>query len=239
MEEKLEITNLNVKTQNKQILNNISLSLKKGELIAILGPNGAGKSTLTNIIMGNPKYKIESGQIKLNNENITNLSPEKKAKKGIFLAFQNPPEITGLPLSNFLRASYNSTKNKNLSVGEFHKLLDKKMQQLSIDPKFKFRETNHNFSGGEKKKSEILQLLLLEPKFAILDEIDSGLDINSIKIVAQTLNKIKKTTGIILITHQTKILHHIKPDKILILKSGQITQTGGIELANQIEKHGF
>ena len=188
----LEIKNLLVEIKEKQILKNINLEIEKGKVNILLGPNGSGKSTLLNSIMGDPKIKITQGKIFLEKENITHLKPNERAKKGIFLAFQNPPEIEGITILSFLKNSYNSIKNKDLDVVNFVKILDKKMKELNLNKEFRNRYLNFGFSGGEKKKFEILQMLLFEPKYILLDEIDSGLDINSVMLVNQILKKLIK-----------------------------------------------
>lgn len=247
---KLEIQNLSVEVDGKEILRDINLELNLGETIALMGPNGSGKSTLANTLMGNPKYKIISGKIILNKEDITNAKVNERARKGLFMSFQYPREISGLTLSTFLRTALNSklkSENKKiLDVVEFHKLLKQKMNDLGIDSKFANRSLNEGFSGGEKKRCEILQLSLLEPKYAILDETDSGLDVDALKIIAKGINQIKqnmkkeeKEMGILIITHYNKILEYIVPDKVVLMKNGKIDKTGGKELAKEIEEWGF
>jgi len=241
MNQKLTIENISCKIKNLEILKNINFEINSGEVVVLMGPNGAGKSTISNVLMGNPKYEITSGKIKLNNQDITNLPTNEKAKKGLFMSFQNPVEISGVTMTNFLRTSYNTINNTNIKLGEFIKLLNSKMAELELDSKFRGRFVNSGFSGGEKKRAELLQLMLFEPKYVILDEIDSGLDIDGIKLVSEMLNKILKTRkmGVLLITHYNKILEYIKPDKVIVLKSGKISQTGDIKLAKDILKHGF
>ena len=236
----LEIKNLHVKVEGKKILNGINLKFEKGKINAIMGPNGSGKSTLANAIMGNPKYEITKGKIFFNGEDITNLSPDKRAKKGIFLSFQNPSEIEGVTIFNFLRMAFNNSKNQKISVFDFQKLLKEKLKILKIPENFSERYLNQGFSGGEKKKSEILQLSILNPKVAILDETDSGLDIDALKIIASETNRVmNKEKIIIVITHYKRILEHLKPDKLFVMIDGKIACEGGHKLINQIEEKGY
>ena len=236
---KLEIKDLHVEVEGKEILKGISLTIEQGKVHALMGPNGSGKSTLANVLLGHPKYTVTQGKIILNGEDITNLPPNERASKGLFLSFQYPKEISGVTLTNFLRAAYNAT-HEPLSIVDFYKLLQTKMAQLHVDKKFAQRYLNEGFSGGEKKKAEILQMLVLQPTFAILDETDSGLDVDALKIVAEGINTVTcKDRGILLITHYNRILEYITPDIVSILQDGKITKTGGKELAQQIEQKGF
>ena len=188
---KLQIKDLHVNVEGKEILKGVNLDVEIGKVHALMGPNGSGKSTLANVLMGHPKYEITKGKIFLDGEDITELKADERAKRGLFLSFQYPSEITGVTLTNFLRTAYNSVKKDKLSVIDFHKLLKKKMEELQMDPSFNKRYVNEGFSGGEKKRAEILQMSVLEPKYAILDECDSGLDVNSIQIVGEGVNKKK------------------------------------------------
>ncbi len=236
----LEIKDLHVKVEEKEILKGINLKFEKGKIYALMGPNGSGKSTLANVIMGNPKYKITKGKILFNNEDITNLNPAQRAKKGIFLSFQNPSEIEGVAISNFLRMALNSSKNQKISVPDFHKLLKEKLKLLKMPENMSERYLNYGFSGGEKKKSEILQLALLNPKIAILDETDSGLDIDALKTIASEINMLmNKDKTIILITHYKRILEYLKPDKLFVMINGKIAIEGKDKLINQLEKKGY
>lgn len=236
----LEIKNLHVEVENKEILNGINLELKKGEVVALIGPNGSGKTTLSNVLMGHPKYKITKGQIKFNEKNISKLSPNKRAELGLFLSFQQPSEIEGVEILKFLKQAYNSVKKKQLMTFEFQDLLDKKAELLKIDQDFLEREVNKGFSGGEKKKLEILQLLTLDPKLAILDETDSGLDIDALKIVSKGINKFRnKNKSVLIITHYSRILDYVKPDKIYVMKKGKIITSGKADLIKRIEKKGY
>ncbi len=238
---KLELKDLNVFISGKQILMGVNIEINEGEVVVLMGPNGAGKSTISNVIIGNPKYKVMSGQIILNKKNITSEDVTSRAKQGIFMSFQHPIEIDGVTMSNFLRSSYNNIKGENVNVVDFQKLLNEKMTYLGIDSKFRGRSVNKGFSGGEKKRSEVLQMMLFEPKFAILDEIDSGLDVDALKTVSQAINMVRKDckTGILIITHYNKILDYVKPDRVYVLKKGEIVEQGDFSLAKRIEKKGF
>ena len=238
---KLVIQDLHVSVEDKEILKGINLEIDLGKVHALMGPNGSGKSTLGNALMGNPKYKITKGKIILNGEDITNLPPNERAKKGLFMSFQYPSEITGVTMSNFLRTAYNSIKGGRINVIDFHKLLKEKMSELNIDPSFNKRYINEGFSGGEKKRSEILQLSVLQPKYAILDETDSGIDVDALKIIGNGINSIKNNTnmGLLLITHYYRILNYITPDTVSVMIDGEIVKTAGKELAEEIENNGF
>ena len=237
---KLEIKDLHVSVEGKEILKGINLDIIKGETTVIMGPNGSGKSTLANTIMGHPKYQITSGKIILDGEDITNLKPNEKAKKGLFLSFQYPSEISGVTVSNFLRTALTSLKGEKISVLDFHKLLKEKMKALNMDTTLTKRYLNEGFSGGEKKKTEILQMMVLNPKYAILDETDSGLDVDALKAVASGIKStINPNVGILVITHYNRILDYLTPNKVHIMQSGKITKSGGAELAKEIESKGF
>lgn len=236
----LEIKDLHVSIDGKEILKGVNIKFENGKTHVIMGPNGSGKSTLANTIMGNPRYKVTKGKILFDGKDITNASPDQRAKKGIFLSFQNPSEIEGVAISNFLRMSLNSLKNKKISVLEFHKTLKEKLKMLNLPENFAERHLNIGFSGGEKKKSEILQLAILNPKIAILDEADSGLDIDSLKAIASGINLLTDKNKInIIITHYKRILEYLKPDKIFVMKSGKIVLEGGNELVDKLEKKGY
>ncbi|MBI5797845.1 Fe-S cluster assembly ATPase SufC [Candidatus Woesearchaeota archaeon] len=238
---KLEIIDLHVEVNGTEIIKGVTLTFLPGKVHALMGPNGSGKSTLANAIMGHPKYKITKGRIMLDGKDITKEKANVRAKEGIFLSFQYPAEITGVTISNFLRTAVNNKREKKLSIIDFHNLLKEKMAELKMDPSFNKRYLNAGFSGGEKKRAEILQLAMLEPKYALLDETDSGLDIDSIKIVAEGIEKVRKqkAMGIILITHYQRILEYLTPDEVSILYKGKIIQQGGKELAKKIESEGF
>ncbi|MEK6830515.1 MAG: Fe-S cluster assembly ATPase SufC [Nanoarchaeota archaeon] len=242
----LEIKNLHVEVEGKKILKGVNLKLEKGKVHSLMGPNGSGKSTLANVIMGHPKYEITKGQIIFNGEDITNLSPNKRAKKGLFLSFQYPSEIEGVTISNFLRTALNSLREnkgeEKISVLDFRNLLKEKITLLKMDESFSDRYLNQGFSGGEKKRSEILQLTLLNPKIAILDETDSGLDVDAIRAVAHGINTLigkDKDKIILIITHYKRILEHIKPHKLSIMIDGKIALEGGPELVDQLEEKGY
>ncbi|MBS3146379.1 Fe-S cluster assembly ATPase SufC [Candidatus Woesearchaeota archaeon] len=239
--EELNVNNLTVTVSNKLVLQDINLSVRRGQVVALMGPNGSGKSTLANTIIGNPKFNIEKGQIFIDSDEITHLKVNERAKKGIFLSFQNPSEITGVTISNFLRTAYNSTNNTNISVIEFQKILKENMELLSIPQEFASRYLNDGFSGGEKKRTEILQLAVLKPKFALLDETDSGLDIDSLKIVCNAINKLHKhyNIGILIITHYQKILNYIDPEVIYIMIDGKIVKKGDSSLSSKLEEFGY
>ena len=239
----LNIKNLEVKVDNRHILNGLNLDIKPGEVHAIMGPNGSGKSTLANILSGKNGYEIK-GEIKFDGQNLSELSTEERAQKGIFLAFQYPLEIPGVNTNVFLRTSLNSVRKakgeKELDTLNFLKLVKEKSSELGIDNKFLSRQLNVGFSGGEKKKNEILQMKILQPKFAILDETDSGLDIDALRIVADGVNSYKnKDNAFLIITHYQRLLDYIKPDFIHVLSKGKIVKTGNAELGVELEKTGY
>ena len=239
----LEIKNLKASIDNKEILNSINLSIKSGEVHAIMGPNGSGKSTLSNILSGKKGYEI-SGEIKFENDNLLELEIEERAHKGIFLAFQYPLEIPGVNINNFLKTSLNAIKKANgqkeLDAIEFLKLLKEKSSGLKIEDKILSRHLNVGFSGGEKKKNEILQMSILNPKLSILDETDSGLDIDALKVVSKGVNSLRNSkNSFLIITHYQRLLNYIKPDFVHVLKSGKIKKTGNFELAIELEKKGY
>mgnify|MGYP005838191867 CR=1 FL=1 len=237
---KLEIKNLHVSVEGEKILKGLTMELKQGEVAAIMGPNGSGKSTLSFAIMGHPKYKIEKGQILLDGEDITEMDTDKKARKGLFLSFQHPAEISGVTVTNFLRTAINAHREEPIPIKEFKKLLDKTVEKLKIDPQMLRRYLNEGFSGGEKKKAEILQLMMLKPLFAILDEPDSGLDIDALRIVAEGINSFSDSeTGVLLITHYKRLLNYVHPDKVFIIIDGKIVKSGGKELAEHLEEKGY
>lgn len=237
----LEVKNLHVSVEGKEILKGLNLSLELGKINALMGPNGSGKSTLANTLMGHPKYQITSGEILFNGKNITELSPDERAKHGLFLSFQYPSEISGLSITNFLRTAYNSVyADKKLSVLEFRKLLEQKMSLLKMDKKFLERSLNDGFSGGEKKRSEILQLLTLNPTLAMLDETDSGLDIDALRAVSEGVNAfMNKDKCILIITHYKRILEYVKPDHLFILIDGKVALSGDGSLVDQLEAKGY
>ena len=236
----LEVKDLKVKIEDKEILKGISLEANKNEVVALMGPNGSGKSTLAYALMGHPRYQVTNGKIMLNGKDATNAEPDERAKNGLFLSFQYPQEISGVSVSNFLRTALNAKREKPISVPDFHKLLQEKMALLKMDKSFALRYVNEGFSGGEKKRAEILQMAVLHPQIAILDETDSGLDIDALKTVANGVNALKgPETGILLITHYQRILNYITPDKVHIVIDGRIVKSGGKELALQVEEKGY
>ena len=240
---KLEIINLHaeITETNEKILNGVTLTVKKGEIHAFMGPNGSGKSTLANVLMGNPEYTVTEGSVKLNNVNLLNLSPDKRAKQGLFLAFQYPVEIPGVPIRSFLLKAYNAVKDTTVSPKEFIKLIGEKAKLVNISDEILKRNLNEGFSGGEKKKLEIMQLAVFSPHFAILDETDSGLDVDALQNVSNAINAIQKETnlGIILITHYQRILQYVKPSFVHIFKDGKVIKSGDSTLAEQLEKTGY
>ena len=242
MDNLLQIKDLYANAGNKQILKGLNLTINKGEIHVIMGPNGAGKSTLANCIFNNPEYIKTSGEIDFEGENINNLSTDKIAKKGIFMSFQSPVEIPGISCANFLKTAKNKVQDKPVKIFEFKNTLQKYVEELNMNPKLVDRNLNVGFSGGEKKKNEILQMKMLKPKLIILDELDSGLDVDSLKIVCDNINnylKENKDTSILMITHYPRILEYIKPDYIHVLKDGKIVETGDITLAEKIDKFGY
>lgn len=238
----LKIENLSVKVDNKVILNNFNLIINDGEVHTIMGPNGVGKSTLSRVIMGDSNYKIVNGNINFDGDNLLPLSIDERAKKGIYLAMQNPMEIDGVSNQDFLRTAISSVSGKQIGLYDFILQCEKGVNELSMNKDLIHRSLNTGFSGGEKKKNEVLQIKLLKPKFIILDELDSGLDVDSLRICAENIWKYKeknKDTSILIITHHPKILEYIKPDFIHVLEKGRIVKTGNYSLALDIEKNGY
>jgi len=235
----LEIKDLHVYSENKQILKGVSLKIKPGEIHAFMGPNGSGKSSLSLALMGHPRYKITSGKIKIDGKDITSATTDKRAKLGLFLAMQFPVAVPGVSVTNFLRSSLRNLKG-NITPAEFVKTTKSRMADLKIDESFATRSINDGFSGGEKKKMEVLQLSILQPKYAVLDETDSGLDVDALKLVAVGIKKASgPKIGIILITHYQRILRYIKPDFVHILVDGKIVKSGDYKLAERIEEKGY
>ncbi|MDP3990400.1 MAG: Fe-S cluster assembly ATPase SufC [archaeon] len=237
----LEIINLHVEVEGKEILHGINLKFSPNTVHALMGPNGSGKSTLANTIMGHPKYVVTKGEILLDGENVLQMKPEERSKKGLFLSFQSPAEVSGVTISSLLRTAVNARREVPLSVMDFHALLKEKMVELKIDPSFSRRYLNHGFSGGEKKRAEMLQLMMLEPSYALLDETDSGLDVDAIKIVAEGIRQVreKKEMGIIVITHYNRFLEFLQAEAVSVMIDGKIVASGGYELAKKIENEGF
>ena len=240
MEPLLHIENLHLSVNEKPILHNLNLTVNAGEIHVVMGPNGAGKSTLAAAIVGNPVFQVDQGSIFFEGELINDLPVFERARKGIFLSFQNPEEIPGLKVEEFLRASKEAVTGKKIPALTFHKELLRLMESLSINPEYADRSLNVGFSGGEKKKNEILQLAMLQPKLAILDETDSGLDIDATRIVFEGVAKLKTPDmGILIITHHSKVLDYLKPDHVHVLINGSLAKSGGIELVEHIQKHGY
>lgn len=238
----LEIKDLRVSIEGSEILKGLNLTVRGGEVHALMGPNGSGKSTLANTLMGHPRYDVEDGQVLIDGEDILEMEPDERAKKGLFLAFQYPVEIPGVTVANFLRSAYNALHGDTepLSVLEFHQLLQKHMKELEMDEEFAGRYLNEGFSGGEKKRHEILQMALLKPRFAIMDETDSGLDIDALKIVSEGVNRQRSDNlGVLVITHYQRILEYLKPDYVHIMMDGRIVRSGGPELARELEEKGY
>lgn len=240
----LSIKNLYVSVEGQEILKGINLEVKPGEIHAIMGPNGSGKSTLANVLAGRSEYEITAGEITYNGEDLLEKSPEDRAREGIFLSFQYPVEIPGVPMVNFLKTAVNEHRKhrgeKELNAGEFLKLMREKMDMVDLHPNLTNRSVNEGFSGGEKKKNEIFQMALLEPKLAILDETDSGLDIDALKTVAHGVNALKSPdTSTIVVTHYQRLLDYIIPDYVHILYNGRIVKTAGKELAFELEEKGY
>ncbi len=240
----LQIKNLHASVEDKEILRGINLEVKAGEVHAIMGPNGSGKSTLAAVIAGKEEYEVEKGSILLDGQDIDELSAEERAHKGIFLSFQYPVEIPGVSVTNFMRTAINETRKakglEDMPAKDMLKMIREKSEMLEIDRKFLSRSLNQGFSGGEKKRNEIFQMAMLEPKLAILDETDSGLDIDALRIVANGVNKLKsKDNAVIVITHYQRLLDHIVPDFVHVLHEGRIVKSGSKELAHELEEKGY
>ena len=239
-EKLLEIRDLHVSIEHKEILKGLNLTIHRGEIHALMGPNGTGKSTLANTLMGHPAYSITKGTIFFKGKDILEMSSDERARLGLFLAFQYPSAIPGVTLSNFLRLAVNSVHGEELNVLDFHKRLNQKMKLLEMDMAFSKRYLNDGFSGGEKKRSEILQLAMLEPEMVVLDETDSGLDIDALRIVSSGVNKVmNKNMGLLIITHYVRILQYIQPQFVHILYDGKIVESGDYSLAEKLEAQGY
>jgi Fe-S cluster assembly ATP-binding protein len=237
----LEIRNLHVKHEDREILRGVDLAVSKGEIHALMGPNGSGKSTLAYTIAGHPRYKVDSGSITLDGEDVLAMTVDERARAGLFLAMQYPVEIPGVTVTNFLRTAKTALDGEAPAIRGWTKDVKAAMANLRMDPKFAQRNVNEGFSGGEKKRHEILQLEVLKPKFAILDETDSGLDVDALKIVSEGVNRAKESTGlgVLLITHYTRILRYIRPDYVHVVVAGKIVEEGGPELADRLEDEGY
>lgn len=244
----LTIRNLHAKVEgeDKEILHGVNLTIQQGEVHALMGPNGSGKSTLANVLMGNPAYEVTEGEILLDAENVLEMEADERSRAGMFLAFQYPVAIPGVTVANFLRHAINARmkvedpETKGISIPEFRRMMKAKMDQLKMDHSFAGRYLNDGFSGGEKKRAEILQMAVLEPRIAILDETDSGLDIDALRIVSEGVNTLKGPgLGVLVITHYQRILNYIKPDFVHIMYEGRIVENGGPELAVKLESEGY
>ena len=236
----LEIRNLHVRAGEKEILKGLDLTIEQGQIHALMGPNGSGKSTLANVIMGHPNLEVTEGEILFKGEDITEADPDERARAGLFMAFQYPATIPGVSVANFLRMAVNAGREEPIKVKEFGAMLGKHMELLKIDRDFTSRYLNEGFSGGEKKRAEILQLAMLQPDFAVLDETDSGLDIDALRIVSEGVNAMRgDERGFLIITHYTRILNYVKPDFVHILINGKIVREGGSELADELEEKGY
>jgi Fe-S cluster assembly ATP-binding protein len=242
----LTIKNLHVSIEGKEILKGLNLIVPQGEVHAIMGPNGTGKSTLAYTLMGHPSYSVTEGEVIFNGVNILELEPDERSRQGIFLAFQYPVAIPGVTVSNFLRTAVNARRratnptDKGIPIPEFRKMLREKMDLLKMDPAFTSRYLNDGFSGGEKKRAEILQMAILKPQIAVLDETDSGLDIDALRIVSEGVNALRgPDVGVLVITHYQRILNYIKPDVVHVMMEGRIVESGGAELALHLEEHGY
>lgn len=238
----LEIKNLHVEIDGKEILKGVDLTLKQGEIHAVMGPNGTGKSTLAQAIMGHPSYDVTEGEVLLDGENILEMEVDERAQAGLFLGMQYPSEISGVTNSDFLRSAINAQREEGdeINLMQFIKKLDKNMEYLEMNPDMATRYLNEGFSGGEKKRNEILQLMMLEPKFGILDEIDSGLDIDALRVVSEGINKLRgQEFGSLIITHYQRLLNYITPDVVHVMMRGKVVKSGGKELAERLESEGY
>ncbi|NMB90603.1 MAG: Fe-S cluster assembly ATPase SufC [Chloroflexi bacterium] len=242
----LEIRNLHVNIEGKEILKGVNLSVPQGEVHAIMGPNGTGKSTLSYTLMGHPSYEVTDGEVWYKGHNILEMGPDERSRLGLFLAFQYPVSIPGVTLANFLRVALNARRkainpeDKGMPIPEFRKLLREKLELLRMDSSFAGRYLNEGFSGGEKKRAEILQMATLQPEIAILDETDSGLDIDALRIVSDGVNALRgPEMGVLVITHYQRILNYVKPDVVHVMLDGRVVESGGPELALHLEEHGY
>src|SRR5213595_2686925 len=236
----LEIHDLHATGEGKEILKGIDLTVSQGEIHALMGPNGSGKSTLANVLMGRPGYQVTKGEIRFKGEDVLKLTADQRAQRGLFLAFQYPTEVPGVSVVNFLRTAYKAEKGEEISALAFRKHMKEKMQLLGVDDAMVNRYVNQGFSGGEKKRNEVLQLAVLEPEIAILDETDSGLDIDSLREVATGVAQLAgPDLGVLIITHYQRILNYITPDRVHVMMEGRIVKTGGPELAHELEQKGY
>jgi Fe-S cluster assembly ATP-binding protein len=236
----LKIENLHIEIDGNEIVKGVDLEVGKGEIHAIMGPNGSGKSTLANVLMGHPRYEVTEGSVTFEGEDVLELEPDERAKMGMFLAFQYPSEVPGVSVANFLRTAVNSVREEELSPMEMYRLLQEKMAVMRMDPKFAERYLNEGFSGGEKKRNEILQMLMLDPRLAIMDETDSGLDIDALQVVARGVNELRGPEfSAVIITHYQRILRYIDPDRVHVMLDGRLVTSGERELADELEDRGY
>jgi Fe-S cluster assembly ATP-binding protein len=236
----LKIEDLYIEIDGQEIVKGLDLEVGKGEIHAIMGPNGSGKSTLANVLMGHPRYEVTGGSITFQGEDVFELEPDERAKLGMFLAFQYPSEVPGVSVANFLRTAVNSVREEELNPMEMYRLLQEKMSIMQMDPKFAERYLNEGFSGGEKKRNEILQMLMLDPKLAIMDETDSGLDIDALQVVARGVNELRGPEfSAVIITHYQRVLRYIEPDHVHVMLDGRLVTSGGKELADDLEEKGY
>lgn len=244
----LEIKNLHAQVlpndengEPKEILKGVNLTINSGETHAVMGPNGSGKSTLSYVIAGHPKYEVTEGEILLDGENILEMEVDERARAGLFLAMQYPTEVPGVKMAQFMRSAVTAVRGEAPKLREWNKVLTEAREKLSIDKSFAHRAVNEGFSGGEKKRHEVMQLDLLKPKFAIMDETDSGLDVDALRVVSEGINRFQEETngGILMITHYKRILNYVKPDFVHVFANGQVIKTGGAELADQLEESGY
>ncbi|MDY6789445.1 MAG: Fe-S cluster assembly ATPase SufC [Candidatus Nanohaloarchaea archaeon] len=238
----LEIEDLEVHIEDDQIIKGVTAEIKPGEIHALMGPNGSGKSTLSHALMGNPQYSVTNGKIKADGEEVTEEDADERARQGLFLGFQHPSEIPGISVAQFLREAMNARlpEDEQASMDDFREKMEKSLEMLNMDREFANRYLNDGFSGGEKKKMEILQMAVLDPKYAVLDEIDSGLDIDALKTVAQGIRKLAgQDRGIFMITHYRRILDYVEPDRVHVMVDGKIVESGGSELAHKLEEEGY
>jgi Fe-S cluster assembly ATP-binding protein len=236
----LKIEDLHVEIDDQEIVKGLDLEVGEGEIHAIMGPNGSGKSTLANVLMGHPRYEVTGGSITFRGEDVFELEPDERAKLGMFLAFQYPSEVPGVSVANFLRTAVNSVREEELGPMDMYRLIQEKMKIMQMDPKFAERYLNEGFSGGEKKRNEILQMLMLEPRLAIMDETDSGLDIDALQVVAKGVNELRGPMfSAVIITHYQRILRYIEPDHVHVMLDGRLVTSGGMELALDLEDKGY
>ena len=236
----LVIEDLHVDVEDKQILRGVDLTVEAGRVHALMGPNGSGKSTLAYALAGHPRYRVTGGKVTFKGEDVLDMTPDERARAGMFLAMQYPVEVPGVSVTNFLRTAMNAVRGEDIPVREFAKDLREQMRLLDMDPRFAERNLNEGFSGGEKKRHEILQMALLRPELAILDETDSGLDVDALRVVAEGVNRLRgPQLGVLLITHYTRILRYISPDVVHVMVGGRVVETGGPELADQLEAGGY